>query len=441
MDNLKILHIAAHMGEGAGKAISGLAVFDEIMCHRIVLLEVPKKTEHIEYCRRYGIEVVIDTKLSLLEDMLQDSDVVILNWWNHPLMFKVLTLISKVAVRLILWSHINGAYYPILKERFVKAFDACMFTSPVTFSLPLWSKSGTKAIQEKSRLVYGMGAFYPDKQPQKTDYDLHDPIRLGYVGTLDYAKINPDFLKYVRALKDKGIFAEFLMVGNISSRFEQDITSFDVADIVKLCGYRRDVPLILKNFDIFCYLLNPKNFATTENALIEAMAAGLPIICGSVSIERSIIENGVSGYTVSSPEEFVERILFLSKSTDQRKKIGETARTTSCSRYSIEANRERFYEAIELAARNPKRTHDFVSIMCGSPYEMFLYGCPRDAAEIFMQAVLCDDDTEWQKIKSEADGLGNIYKTKIKGSPYQFSTYYPEDEKLQKIVALYDYDL
>ena len=53
---MRILHIAAHMGAGAGKAISGMAISDRENKHRILLLDKPEKSDHIMRCGQRGID-------------------------------------------------------------------------------------------------------------------------------------------------------------------------------------------------------------------------------------------------------------------------------------------------------------------------------------------------------------------------------------------------
>ena len=55
---MNILHIAAHLGDGAGKAIGGMAILVTVAGNknRIMLLQEPKKKNHVERCLAAGIE-------------------------------------------------------------------------------------------------------------------------------------------------------------------------------------------------------------------------------------------------------------------------------------------------------------------------------------------------------------------------------------------------
>ena len=118
---MRILHIAAHMGAGAGKAISGMAISDRESKHRIILLDKPEKSDHIIRCRQRGIEVLICTEKEQIKREVSEADVVVVNWWHHPLTYKALAEISDIPARIVLWSHVNGLNYPVLKPEFAAA--------------------------------------------------------------------------------------------------------------------------------------------------------------------------------------------------------------------------------------------------------------------------------------------------------------------------------
>lgn len=435
-DRPTILHIAVHLGEGVGKAIGGIAIADTEANHRIILLEEPIRYDYIELCRKSGVSTEVCTENGALIEAIRVADVVILNWWNHPLMYEALRALSATDARVILWSHINGLHYPILRGDFVNVFDACMFTTSLTFSLQHWTDEQKGEIAKKGRLVYGMGEFYPEKQPQKTDYALHSPVRVGYVGTLDYAKLHPDYVLLCKAVIDAGIDARFIMAGAIREELERDISDQSLSEHIELCGYRQDVPQMLTDIDVFGYILNPDNYATTENSLLEAMSAGLPIITGASGPEKAIIEDGVTGYTVQTPDEFAERVGELVRDADRRKRLGTTVRKKARERYSMRKNLMRLHEAVEIAKNQKKRRHDFSPVIGDSPCDLFLAGCDNEAREVFGRVLQngADDGT-----REAVNRLGAIYRSKIKGSPYQFLRYYPEDMGLRKICSLYDY--
>lgn len=110
----------------------------------------------------------------------------------------------------------------------------------------------------------------------------------------------------------------FLFVGAI----REDISSIKISQNVSFAG-RVDVEKVkeyLRRADIFVLASNSEGFS---NAVLEAMAMGLPIVATDVGANREMIENE-GGYIMKSrsPEEVTNGISFLS-SANRRKKASQ----------------------------------------------------------------------------------------------------------------------
>lgn len=436
---MRIVHITAHMGAGAGKAISGLAISDKCYQHSIILLQEPNKIEHIDRCVKHGIKVLITPKDELFESEISGADVVVINWWHHPIVYEALMKISVMDTRVLLWSHVNGLNYPKLNIDFLRVFDACLFTTKASLENVYLSMDSHKEIKEKSALVYGMGDFVPCLFPKKECYALCEKIIIGYVGTLDYAKIHPDFVKWIKNVSEIDDRIQFEIAGDCLPEILEDIMKADLSDHVDILGFRKDIPELLKTFDLFMYPLNECNFATTENALLEAMAAGLPIIASNGIIENTIIENGKNGILVSNEDEFAEKLIELLQSEEQRKMLGMNARKAVVSTYDVNINLSKFHKMIEYVMKKNKELHRFNEVVGRCAFDWFLNGCGEKEKEIFTRAIVNDRDTlEYDEYLKKISALKQIYKGKSKGSALQFFNLYPTDEKLEKIVMMMD---
>ncbi|MDL2217834.1 glycosyltransferase family 4 protein [Christensenellaceae bacterium OttesenSCG-928-M15] len=436
MGKSRVVHIAVHMGEGVGKAIGGLAVADTSNRHEIVVLEQPHKMGHIAYCRENGVAVTICPDNEVLAERVAHSDVVVVNWWNHPSLLVALRELCDMPSRMMLWSHVNGLHYPLLPAKFASAFEACLFTSPISLRSPHWTSSERETILGKSELVYGMGEYHPQAQPCKKTYALHDPIRIGYVGTLDYAKLHPQFVSYCKAVLERGIHAQFLLAGEPSSSLVADVQRNNLTEHISFLGFQKNIPELLISFDLFGYLLNPRSFATTENALLEAMAAGLPIITSNGDAEGAIITDGMDGFVVADAAAYADKIVELMQSDSLRSRLGIAARDSVCKKYNVAENIGRFDRTIFRVSEKNKTKHDFA--LGDEAFDWFLSCCPEKARALFLETVVCDNDIRFDQLKSEANSLGDIFRAKQKGSAFQFSRYFPADKKMQKICELYE---
>lgn len=76
---------------------------------------------------------------------------------------------------------------------------------------------------------------------------------------------------------------------------KQLIQEKGLTDKILLLGFRNDVPLLVRKFEIFCLL---SDFEGSPNAVLEAMAAGRPVIASNTSGIPDLVQDGVTGYLV-----------------------------------------------------------------------------------------------------------------------------------------------
>ncbi|UCF06631.1 MAG: glycosyltransferase family 4 protein [bacterium] len=126
---------------------------------------------------------------------------------------------------------------------------------------------------------------------------------IGFVGRIVREKGAVEFVRAAASVKATFPGSKFVLVGSpLASdrdgcwvevnrlRDELGISS----DMV-LTGYRTDVPAILTVFDIFVL---PSYREGMPRALLEAMAAGLPVVASDIRGCREEVEDGVTGYLV-----------------------------------------------------------------------------------------------------------------------------------------------
>lgn len=91
--------------------------------------------------------------------------------------------------------------------------------------------------------------------------------------------------------------ARLLLVGDGEERknIETIVQSFHSKDAIRLLGRRNDVPALLKLSNLF---ILPTLFEGQSNAILEAMAAGVPVITTDIPENRVFIENEKTGMLV-----------------------------------------------------------------------------------------------------------------------------------------------
>jgi glycosyltransferase involved in cell wall biosynthesis len=151
-----------------------------------------------------------------------------------------------------------------------------------------------------------------------------DDFLLGTVSRI-YPEKNIEMqIKLLHSLIEEIPNVKLVIVGkkyNHAKYLEALAKGLNVQERVFFLGLRRDVPELLRTFDIF---LMTSFSEGTSLAILEAMAAGLPVIASDVGGNKNLIDHGESGFLfkVDDFNQLQKISLELYKNTDKRKKVG-----------------------------------------------------------------------------------------------------------------------
>jgi glycosyltransferase involved in cell wall biosynthesis len=101
---------------------------------------------------------------------------------------------------------------------------------------------------------------------------------------------------------------------------------------VDFLGRRDDVPALLAAADMMLLTSDHEGF---PNVVLEAMAAGLPVVTTPAGDAGIVVEDGVTGYVVaaSSAETIADRLVELASNPELRRRLGELGRTRVIDHY------------------------------------------------------------------------------------------------------------
>lgn len=134
-------------------------------------------------------------------------------------------------------------------------------------------------------------------------------------------------LKALSQLKDREEYAHmhYLICGRGEQwkSLEESAKELGVADHVHFLGYRTDAPELYKASDLFLFMSFREGLPV---ALMEAMSAGMPIICTKIRGNTDLIQDGGNGiFTENNPEALAEAILRMYRNPQQAAVLGENA--------------------------------------------------------------------------------------------------------------------
>jgi glycosyltransferase involved in cell wall biosynthesis len=123
--------------------------------------------------------------------------------------------------------------------------------------------------------------------------------------------------------------------GQLRPAVEAIVREAGVESLVWFAGERSDVPDVLRGLD--CFVL-PSLAEGISNTLLEAMAAGLPVIATRVGANGDLMEEGVAGRLVprADPQALAGELLALSADPELTASYGRAGRQIVERRFSLD---------------------------------------------------------------------------------------------------------
>lgn len=186
-----------------------------------------------------------------------------------------------------------------------------------------------------------------------------DDVVIGIVGRVTPSKGHREFLEMAARLAPAHPRARFLVVGEATRGEEEEgraildgLVAAGLGDVVRVTGFRGDVPQLLAAMDVFAFPSHNEAFGL---ALIEAMAAGLPTVSSDCDGVPDIVVEGVTGLMVPAKDgaALAAATTRLLQDAGLREQLGRAGRERVLARFTGErfvAALERLY-AEALAAR------------------------------------------------------------------------------------------
>jgi glycosyltransferase involved in cell wall biosynthesis len=168
-------------------------------------------------------------------------------------------------------------------------------------------------------------------------------------------KAPKDFLTLVRSLGGLPPASfDALIVGDGPDRprVEEEIAALGLSDRVRLAGERRDVPELLASADVFVLASASEGLPVS---VLEAMAAGLPVVASRVGGVPEEVEDGETGVLVEpgDPDALTAALTRLIADSTLRRRLGAAGRARAEQAFDLDPFRRAHLELYsrELARR------------------------------------------------------------------------------------------
>ncbi|NOU18356.1 MAG: glycosyltransferase [Bacteroidales bacterium] len=174
-----------------------------------------------------------------------------------------------------------------------------------------------------------------------------DVVLLASVANLVPYKDYDTVLKALSIIKSKGIPFHYIAIGEGPERrhIEGLVQIHNLSQNVTFPGNRSDIKDILYASDIFIHSSRGEG---CSNAILEAMAVGLPIIASDTGGTREIVDNNVGRlFEFQNAKQLASLIMNQICNNLERELLAENSKHKAASNFSIERMMSNYYKIIE----------------------------------------------------------------------------------------------
>ncbi len=185
------------------------------------------------------------------------------------------------------------------------------------------------------------------------------PILVGTVGHFAAIKGHDVFVRAAALISERRREVNFIIIGEDKSpqmgyrrSLESLVAELGLGGIVAMPGWSDDIRAVLSSLTLFVSAARSEPFGL---AIVEAMAAGLPVVAAASEGALEIIEDGVSGklVPVGDPEALAQAINDLLDDPVECSRLGRNALLAARQRYSLArmaSDTERVYREVLASA-------------------------------------------------------------------------------------------
>ncbi|NIH80856.1 glycosyltransferase [Amycolatopsis viridis] len=182
---------------------------------------------------------------------------------------------------------------------------------------------------------------------------------VGAVGRLSYQKAPEHFIAAMTALHRPDVVGVWVGDGELAARVQALARAAHPDTRIVLAGERADVPALLPAFDVFAL---PSRYEGLPVAIVEAMAAGVPVVATAVNAVPDVVRPGETGLLVppQRPDLLATAIAYLLDRPGEAARLAHAARAQVGARYGAGA----LADALEAAYQLTPTTADHEESPC-----------------------------------------------------------------------------
>ena len=353
---------------------------------------------------------------------LAAADLVQLHFWNTPELYGLLAR-DLPPMRLVLMPHVGGASAPhVLTRELVDHVDEAVAVSEHTLGI---------AGLENLPVIPATGGW---ERLDGIERIPHAGFNVGYVGTVDFAKMHPDYVAMSAAVDVPHVRFPVCGAGRAYPAIAGQADELGVTERFEFRGWVDDVRPVLGTLDVFGYPLCEDNYSAAELVLQEAMYAGVPPVVLPYGGAARVVDDGRTGMVAGDEDDYLRCVEALHRSPALRERLGSAAREHARRAWAperIAARWRRLYEGL-LARPKTERPPLFAGLEGAALFVRTL----GDAAPQFERSLVASDAGERLEAEQAIAASSPVLLSASTGGLLHYRRHFPDDPDLNRWAAL-----
>ena len=352
-----VLHVIEYLDKGgATRAALATAKYSSKIGpfeHSIVSLK-PASPEALELAKESNIHVYESPSITHLDSLIDDADIVQIEYWNAPAINKFLHT-SLPPHRLAIWFHVAGFSPPqVIHQELFNLADVAIAVTPRTLDEhPVFQSSEEPIDASKRALVIAPTDF---DRLRNIELKQHEGFNVGYIGTVDFVKMHREFIPMSARIEVPE--AKFIVCGDgIQNELLEQARALHAEDRFDFRGYVEDIASVIEILDVYGYPLCEDTYAAAELVLQEVMYAGVPPIAFPHGGIKGLIQHNRTGLIVTSAEDYRRAIEYLYYNPVEKKRLGVNAAAYARAHFGARNAARSMNSVYEQLLQTPKQYH------------------------------------------------------------------------------------
>jgi glycosyltransferase involved in cell wall biosynthesis len=372
---------------------------------------------------------------------LSSCDVVLIHYWNHPLLTVFLADFDLSKFKVAIWCHNSGLTEPHIIPNYVAELaDNLVFSSGSSLRAPnidrlCSSSAGNFTVVASVRELQDFLNIAANRVIRKSR------PRLLYVGTVAKSKMHPDSAKIFATLSRHGLLVR-VVGGPDHEQLAKEAES--LGGQIEFFGQVDNVIDFYKDSDIFVYPLRNDHYGTGEQVILEALASGLQVVAFDNAAEAEILNRFEGAKLANSTDEFINSVLQMADSPESTFQSGMQNSKRASSLFGPGTMTKQLIDVLHKSSIIMSRLNEpsFITIPKFSLLSIYarssffddqiyrsLLNSPEQGIDIVLSAI---------KERTKTPEQISKWQTSTKSTPAHYLRYFPGNTEIANLVNYVD---